>query len=535
MKKALIPLFLLCCLLCQAAAPPPAPEAAQKEAPPEPETPRLRYELTVALDDPVFPADASGDTPGLFDPAPLTVAERVTVVNDSADDWTELCFRDFMAGVWDADQKSLSFDEYDEAGNIVHSAPELEPYPGGVRSAALDGEALEIKTNGNDPSIVYIILSRPLPPGESATLELAYDTVVLPGAYRASYISTDNDRLGERTYSLAQFYPMLSVYEDGAWAADPYFLEGECMYTRCADYLVTMRLPEKYTVIASGHETKGDTADGFTDWTVEAENMRDVTVIISPDLAFLTGETQSVTVRSWYVDDGPDGGSTAQGKLSLQAALDAIDAFTDAYGPYAYDELDVVQNGYSGGMEAPGLVRISEIYRYFMLDPDPETGTGPDTCAGTVAHETAHEWFYAAVGNDQYNEAWLDEGFARYSEQVYWRHVGRSEADAAAILEAGLAKTPASGGTVDRAYDELNDGESWDYTDVVYDRAAGFLYELEKAMGREAFYDFLQEYYAAYTFREAHTEDFIALLAPHIEDNAQAQELVSAFLSRAAA
>ena len=239
MKKALIPLFLLCCLLCQAAAPPPAPEAAQKEAPPEPETPRLRYELTVALDDPIFPADASGDTPGLFDPAPLAVMERVTVVNDSADDWTELCFRDFMAGVWDADQQSLSFDEYDEAGNIVHSSPGQEPYPGGVRSAALDGEALEIKTDGDDPSIVYIILSQPLPPGESATLELAYDTVVLPGAYRASYISTDNDRLGERTYSLAQFYPMLSVYEDGAWAADPYFLEGECMYTRCADYLVT--------------------------------------------------------------------------------------------------------------------------------------------------------------------------------------------------------------------------------------------------------------------------------------------------------
>ena len=38
----------------------------------------------------------------------------------------------------------------------------------------------------------------------------------------------------------------------------------------------------------------------------------------------------------------------------MQAALDAIRAFTDAYGQYPYAELDVVESNYEfGGMEAP--------------------------------------------------------------------------------------------------------------------------------------------------------------------------------------
>lgn len=240
-------------------------------------------------------------------------------------------------------------------------------------------------------------------------------------------------------------------------------------------------------------------------------------------------------MRSWYYDDGEGGGNREQGRMDLQAALDAIDAFTEAYGPYAYDELDVVQSEYNGGMEAPGLIRIGTLYSWYLGDDaesDPETGGGPDDCASTVAHEVAHEWFYAAVGNNQYREAWLDEGFARYSEQVYWRHVGRTDEEAAAILE-GYLEDPENGDvTVDRSYDELNQEGLDDYSAAVYDRAAGFLYALEKAMGQEEFFRFLQEYYAAYTFREAHTEDFLALLTPYIEDNTTAQELIATYLTR---
>jgi hypothetical protein len=33
-----------------------------------------------------------------------------------------------------------------------------------------------------------------------------------------------------------------------------------------------------------------------------------------------------------------------------------------------------------------------------------------------AAHETAHQWFYSLVGNDQARDPWLDEGLATWAE-----------------------------------------------------------------------------------------------------------------------
>ena len=33
-----------------------------------------------------------------------------------------------------------------------------------------------------------------------------------------------------------------------------------------------------------------------------------------------------------------------------------------------------------------------------------------------VPHETAHQWFYALAGNDQYRDPWLSEGLATFAQ-----------------------------------------------------------------------------------------------------------------------
>ena len=33
-----------------------------------------------------------------------------------------------------------------------------------------------------------------------------------------------------------------------------------------------------------------------------------------------------------------------------------------------------------------------------------------------ISHEVAHQWFYSVIGNDPYNEPWLDESFAEFFE-----------------------------------------------------------------------------------------------------------------------
>ena len=140
---------------------------------------------------------------------------------------------------------------------------------------------------------------------------------------------------------------------------------------------------------------------------ISAWDMCNVAIIVSSEYACKTGEACGVTVNSWHALNLPENRSDdheAKGEIQLSAAMNSGAAFTEAYGPLPYDELDVVEPNYMfGGMEAPGLIRISHPYSWFIGEDDSMEDQKEYTlrCAGTVAHETAHEWFYATVGNDQ--------------------------------------------------------------------------------------------------------------------------------------
>ena len=478
------------------------------------------YSMEIVLD------ESNPDKPN------LSIRMEATVYNDGGDEWSEICFRDYMSSVY-------QWFSYNHEGENLKS---------GILRAAIGETELNVRVEGatlpsdpkdDDQSVVFVELDKPLPPGESVTLEMEYTADILNDSARCAYSSLIFENEGARTYELAQFYPMLAVYEDGDWNLGAYYTEGECFYSRCADYDISLRVPEKYEVIASGDETKGEMSDGMTEWHISAHDMRDVSIIISNEYVCKTGEAGGVTVNSWYAPNLPENKNDdheKQGTIQLQAAMDAVDAFTEVYGALPYDELDVVESNYMfGGMEAPGLIRISQLYSWFMGDDDSEADKKEyaERCAGTVAHETAHEWFYAAVGNDQYHEAWLDESLAAFSEQVYWRHVGRSEEEVAAAMKPFVKDMPESGNaTINHVYHEkLEEGAYFDYTAAVYQRGAGFIYQLEQTMGEDAFCAFMREYYETYCLREAHTEDFITVLQPYIEENDEAQALIGKYLA----
>ena len=447
--------------------------------------------------------------------ASLTVEARVAVVNDSPDAWEELCFRDFMASV------------IAEARTRTDEELSLQS---GILSASCGGEMLEVRVDAADASIVYVALKTPLASGDRCEIALSYAADIPEGGLRCGYFPLHTESEAGRTFELAQFYPMLAVYEDGGWVVEPYFVDGECFYTRCADYDIRLHVPEGYTVVASGDETE----EAPSLWRIHADRMRDVTLIASDELDVACGEAEGVMVNCYYARG--EESHRRQNELSMQAALDAIRAFTDAYGQYPYAELDVVESNYEfGGMEAPGLVRVSQMYSWFFgSDTDAaERAEYEGKLAATVAHETAHQWFYAVVGNDQYREAWLDESFAAYSEQVYWRFVGKSEDDIAAQMDvfanAVNEAEDVSNLCIDRPYDELGG----DYTPAVYERGAAFLYRLEQALGRETFSAAMREYYAAFAFKEAATQDFLAVFRPYAEGNEDAQALFATYLRAA--
>ena len=159
--------------------------------------------------------------------------------------------------------------------------------------------------------------------------------------------------------------------------------------------------------------------------------MRDVTIVISNELDAVSADMDGVTVNSYYARG--DDSHRRQGERSLQVALDALDAFASAYRVYLC-RVDVVEPAAdSAAWKRRGwcVCQMWQLVRRRTMWTMAERAEWEEKLAGTVAHEIAHQWFYAVVGNNQYREAWLDESFAAYSEQVYWRAVGKDESDRA--------------------------------------------------------------------------------------------------------
>ena len=108
-----------------------------------------------------------------------------------------------------------------------------------------------------------------------------------------------------------------------------------------------------------------------------------------------------MSLRYYCYDDGD-----AEGTLRLLE--ECFTFFSDTFGRYPYGSYSAVQTGFCyGGMEYPGLVFLSDSL------------AGADY-AYTAVHETAHQWWYAAVGSDQTRAAWMDEGLAEYSSLLYF-------------------------------------------------------------------------------------------------------------------
>src|SRR5204862_281131 len=92
-------------------------------------------------------------------------------------------------------------------------------------------------------------LDRPLPPGQAATLELAYSFEVP---------AHGSDRMGRAQfpggwlYEIAQWYPRLAVYDDvRGWNTEQYLGQGE-FYLEYGDFDVAITVPRSFVVAATG-------------------------------------------------------------------------------------------------------------------------------------------------------------------------------------------------------------------------------------------------------------------------------------------
>jgi hypothetical protein len=200
----------------------------------------------------------------------------------------------------------------------------------------------------------------------------------------------------------------LPLVHEFAWTADRHFVKYEDTFHFDA---WAARFPDEVARVALA-----------LDRTEEEMRLRDVavTVLLQPEHA-------------------------AQGRRHFEATCTALFFYGLWWGEYPYEHVTCVDpawgGGAAGGMEYPTLFTGGT--RMF-------TRTAMMTPESVVVHECGHQFWYGLVGNNEFEAAWLDEGFNTYSQnEALWLRYGMSIAttDFASLPYDGVAVGRKPGGS----------------------------------------------------------------------------------------
>jgi transcriptional regulator with XRE-family HTH domain len=334
-------------------------------------------------------------------------------------------------------------------------------------------------------------LPRALRPDEHVALLLDY-TLDLPKISPGEEFSGGGFGYSQRSVSLGNWYPVMAPYrEDKGWYGLNYFPVGDPYVTEVADYSVTITTTEDVIVAGTGTETQSGNR-----WHYEAKQARSFAFAASDKYEVLSKEVGDVTVHSYYFPD-----SAEPGQVVLDTASQAIELFTELYGPYPFTDYRVAETEFAGGMEFAGVTFLGSTF-YNEYDGTTRTPLIPLT-----AHEAAHQWFYGLVGNDQLTEPWLDEAPAEYSGYLYYERFLPDDTDWWWFYAVDQW---APTGKIDNLIYVFRDNR--EYIDAVYRRGAQFMRDLRETMGDPAFFGFLQDYTRIYAYQLASSRDFFTLV-----------------------
>jgi aminopeptidase N len=152
--------------------------------------------------------------------------------------------------------------------------------------------------------------------------------------------------------------------------------------------------------------------------------------------------------------------------------------------------LSIVEADFLDGMEFEGLFFLSKGF-YNLYDGKPNSYLGAIT-----VHETAHQWWYGQVGNDQAIEPWLDEAICTYSEALYFEANHPEGMDWWRQVRVNFYQPE---GKVNQAAADFRGYIP--YRNAVYLRGALFLEALRQRIGDDAFFGALQSLVAAHQYR----------------------------------
>ena len=378
--------------------------------------------------------------------------------------------------------------------------------------------------NADDRTVMEVRTAKPVAPGEAARFRIDWKALVPHGSIgRAGWVHD--------YHFIVQWFPKIGVFWKGRWNRHPFYPWTE-FFADFGVYDVRLTLPRGFVVGATGRlAERKDNPDGTETFHFVQEDVHDFA---------WTASRRFLERGAFFEDPGypkvairllvqPEHAHLAE--RYLEATKIALRTYGAWSAPYPYPQITVVDPAWgsaSGGMEYPTLFTGGAS----VLAP-PELQS-PER---VTVHEAGHQFWYALVANNEFEEAWLDEGFDTYmtskatsrslgpegwGRRFFGGDYGRGARTGWPFVAPGVF-LPRGGDRLEElrraGRKDVMAKNAWTYRDGEsyglnsYGKPALVLQTLEGLLGEETMVKVLRTYARRFRFAHPTTEDFIATVA----------------------
>jgi hypothetical protein len=363
-----------------------------------------------------------------------------------------------------------------------------------------------------DSTVVRFVLPRPLLPGDSMPVEMAWDA-------RPSTLPRRQGRQGRR-FDFAQWYPKVVVYDRYGWEEHPLYPAGE-FYGEFATFLVDLDVPQDQVVGATGVAVCGDPgwerANRNQSRPVEyqrdyygprtpsgaacdragagrkrirwyAEDVHHFAFSLNPEYRYEGGRYGDVAVHVLY--QSGDEGTWGNG-VAVERTGTALTWLDQLFGKFAWPQITNVHRIEGGGTEFPMM----------MMNGSADQGL--------IVHELGHNYTMGILANNEWREGWLDEGFTSFQTTWFWETLGRAggyEGTEAAILRLDLDDYSEPPSLVAEAYRDFSS-----YNTAIYNRGELFFHQLRYIVGDATMHRILRTFYQRWKLKHVDEGAFRAV------------------------